>query len=329
MRRSFLKTIPAALCAAVAGPAILTSRNTWADAEKWPTKPIRLSVPALPGGGSDMVARLLSQAISDDLGQSVVVENRPGASGTLAVSTGLTAPADGYTFIWCIPSSQIIPPPNVRYDVVNDLMPVGLTVSASFLVVVAADSPYATLRDLVDAAKANPGRYNYGSSGTGTYGHLAGAYFSIATGTEFTHIPYTSEAPVVVSIIGGDLQMSLISSAVALPQVRGGKLRALAVSSGERMEGIPADIPLVAEFAPGFDMVTFNYISARTGTPQPIIDRMNQSIRTALADPTIRERILSLGLEPGGGTPEALGERITAERAKLTGLMQQAGITLE
>lgn len=217
MRRSFLKTLPAALCAAVAGPAIFTSRNAWANEGQWPAKPIRLLVPALPGGGSDMVARLLSQALSDDLGQSIVVENKPGASGTLAVTVGLQAPPDGYTFIWCITSSQIIPPPTIRYDPVNDLTPVGLTVSASFLLVVDAQSPYASLQDLVDAARAKPGSLNYGSSGTGTFGHLAGAYFGIATGTDFTHIPYTSEAPVVVAIVGGDLQMSLISSTVALP----------------------------------------------------------------------------------------------------------------
>lgn len=329
MRRTLLKALPAAMLGAVAGPALLGVRNTFAADEAWPTKPVRLLVPAVPGGGSDVAARIITQGLSERLGQSIVVENKPGASGTLGVSLGLQAPADGYTFMWCIPSSQIVPPKSIRYDPVKDLTPVSLTVSASFLLVVNPQSPYQSVHDLINAAKAKPTSINFGSSGPGTFGHLLGANFALGSGTELTHIPFTSEAPVVMGIIGGDIQMGFISTSVALPHVKSGKLRALGVSSSTRLEGVPENIPLVSETVPGYDMVTFNYISARTGTPQPIIDKMSQAITATMAMPNIRERLLALGMAPGGSTPEELGRRINTERTKLTDIIRRSNIVLD
>ncbi len=329
MRRTILKALPAALFGAVAGPGLLGARQALAADEPWPTKPIRLIVPSVPGGGSDVAARIIAQALSERLGQSIVVDNKPGASGTLGVTLGLQAPADGYTFMWCIPSSQIIPPKSIRYDPLKDLAPVSLMVSASFLLVVNPQSPYQNVQDLINAAKAKPGSINYGSSGTGTFGHLLSASFGLASGTDLMHIPYTSEAPVVVAIMGGELQMAFISSSVSLPQVKSGKLRALGVSSSMRMEGIPENIPLVSETVPGYDMVTFNHLVARAGTPKPIIDRMSQAIAATMATPALRERLLGLGVLPGGGTPEELGRRVATERTKLTDLMRRANIVLE
>ncbi|MGB3069725.1 MAG: tripartite tricarboxylate transporter substrate binding protein [Ottowia sp.] len=328
MRRTILKAIPAALYASVAAPGLLASRAASATEAAWPAKPIRLMVPAVPGAGSDSTARIIAQTVSERLGQPIIVENKPGGSGTVAASVGLLAPADGYTFIYCIPSTQIIPPKSVRYDPLKDLIPVSLAVSASFILVVNPSLPYRSLEDLVNAAKVSPGSINYGSSGTGTFGHLLGASFGLATRTDLTHIPFTSEPPVTTAIIGGELQMAFISSSVSLPLIQGGKLRALGVSSAKRMAGIPNNIPLVSETVPGYDMATFNYISARAGTPRPIVEKMSKAITETMADPAVRERFYARGLNPGGGSPEDLGKLIGAERLKLTDLIQKANIVL-
>ena len=328
MRRTILNAVPAAVLGAVAGPGLLGARQAMAADSSWPSKPIRLIVPSVPGGGSDVAARIVADALSKELGQPIVVDNKPGASGTLGITLGLQAPADGYTFMWAIPSSQIIPPKSIRYDPVNDLAPVSLIVSASFLLVVNPQSPYKNVQDLINAAKAKPGSINYGSSGPGTFGHLLSASFGLASGTDLMHIPYTSEAPVTVAIMGGELDMAFISTSVSLPQVKGGKLRALGVSSSSRMEGVPENIPMVSDTVPGYDMVTFNYMVARAGTPKPIVDKMSQAVAAALATPAVRERLLGLGVLPGGTTPEELDRRIKAERTKLTDLMQRANIVL-
>lgn len=328
MRRTILKAVPAAVLGAVAGPGLFSARPALAADPAWPSKPIRLVVPSVPGGGSDVAARIVADAVSKELGQPIVVDNKPGASGTLGITVGLQAPADGYTFMWAIPSSQVIPPKTIRYDPMNDLVPVSLVVSASFLLVVNPKSPYKTVQDLIDAAKAKPGTINYGSSGPGTFGHLLSASFGLASGTELTHIPYTSEAPVTVAIMGGELDMAFISTTVSLPQVKAGKLRALGVSSSTRMEGVPENIPLVSETVPGYDMVTFNHIVARAGTPQPLVDKMSQAIAKSLAEPAVRERLLGLGIVPGGSSPEELDRRVRSESAKLKDLIQRANIPL-
>ena len=295
----------------------------------WPSKPVRIIVPAPPGGGSDSIARILSTALSERLGQSVVIDNKPGAAGTLGVAAGLQAPADGYTFIWCTPSAQILAPKSIRYDPVNDLTPVSLLLSAAYILVVNPKLPYQSTADLVAAARAKPGTINFGTAGTGTFGHLMGASFGLATNTSLTQIPFTGEAPAMVAIIGGDVQMGFISSAAALPQVKAGKVRALGSSSATRMEGIPDDIPAVAAAAPGFDMVAINYLSARSGTPKGIVDKMSKTLHEVLSTPAVRERILAVGVMPVGGTPEDLGKRVTAERAKWADIMRKANIVLE
>ena len=297
--------------------------------DSWPSKPVRIIVPAPPGGGSDSIARILSVALSERLGQSVVIDNKPGAAGTLGVATGLQAPADGYTFIWCTPSAQILAPKSIRYDPVNDLTPVSLLLSAAYILVVNPKLPYASVNDLVAAARAKPGSINFGTAGTGSFGHLMGASFGLATNTNLTQIPFTGEAPAMVAIIGGDVQMGFISSAAALPQVKGGKVRALGSSSATRMEGIPDDIPLVAASVPGFDMVAINYLSARSGTPRGIVDKMSKTLHEVLSTPAVRERILAVGVMPVGGTPEDLGKRVTSERAKWAEVMRKAAIVLE
>lgn len=297
--------------------------------DAWPVRPVRIIVPAPPGGGSDSIARILSTALGERLGQPVLIDNKPGASGTLGVSVGLQAPADGYTFIWCTPSAQILAPRSIRYDPVADLVPVSLLLSAAYILVVNPKLPYQTVADLLAAARAKPGSINYGTAGTGTFGHLMAASLAQATGTSLVQIPFSGEGPAMVAIMGGEVQMGFISSAAALPQVKAGKLRALGSSSGARMEGIPDEIAPVAGAVPGFDMVAINYLSARSGTPKPLVDRMGRVLHEVLATPAVRERILAVGVLPMGGTPEDLGRRVAVERAKWGDVIRKANIVLE
>ncbi len=328
MRRTFLKTIPAALFAAVAGGALLSAPLARAQGD-WPTKPIRLIMPAAPGGGSDTVGRIVAQALSEKLGQTVVVDNRAGAAGTLGVTLGVQAPADGYTFIWCTPSAQITTPGKLQYDPVKDLAPVSMLVAASYELVVNNALPYRNVQELVAAAKAKPGSINYGTAGTGTFGHLMAAYFGLSTGTDLVQIPFQGEGPAMVAIMSGEVQMGFISGAGALPHVKAGKVRALGVSSAVRMEGVPEDIQPIATSVPGYDMVAINYMAARAGTPKPIIDKMSQAVQQVLAMPSVRERIVALGVSPVSSTPEELGKRVAVERAKVVDVLQRAKIVLE
>ncbi|MGJ7609656.1 MULTISPECIES: Bug family tripartite tricarboxylate transporter substrate binding protein [unclassified Variovorax] len=329
MRRTLLKAIRAALLGGVLGAGWLSVSLAGAAQDAWPSKPIRLIVPAAPGGGSDTVGRIVAQALSEKLGQPVIVDNRAGAAGTMGVAVGLQAHADGYTFIWCTPSAQIMPPGSVRYDPVKDLVPVSMLVSASYLLVVGNQQPWHTVRELVDAARAKPGSVNYGTAGTGTFGHFMAASFGLATGSELTPIPFTGEGPAVVALMRGDVQMAFISGAGALPQVTSGRMRALGVSAALPMEGVPADIPAVASSVPGFDLVAINYMAARAGTPQAIVDKMSQALQAVLATPAVRERVLGLGVSPMGSTPEVLGRRIAAERKRVQETLQRAGIVLQ
>ncbi|QHE84474.1 Bug family tripartite tricarboxylate transporter substrate binding protein [Hydrogenophaga sp. BPS33] len=327
-RRTLLKTIPAAVWGSVGGTALLGSSLAHAD-DTWPNKPIRLIVPAAPGGGSDTVGRIVAQALTEKLGQPVLVDNKAGAAGTLGVAVGVQAPADGYTFIWCTPSAQIMAPPSVRYDALKDLVPVSLLVSASYLLVVGNQQPWTKVSDLVAAARAKPGSLNYGTAGTGSFGHYMAASFGLATGSDVVQIPYAGEGPAMVALMRGDVQFAFISGAGALPHVSSGRVRALGVSSASAMEGVPTDIPFVAGTVPGFDLVAINYMSARTGTPQPIVDKMSQAVQAVLAQPAVRERIVGLGVSPVSSTPDALGRRVLAERKKVHDTLKRANIVLE
>lgn len=328
MNKNIAKTLCAGVCAILAG-LIGTHTHAAGPEDSWPSRPVRIIVPAPPGGGSDSIARIVSTALAERLGQSVVIDNKPGAAGTLGVAVGLQAPADGYTFIWCTPSAQILAPKSIRYDPLNDLTPVSLLLSAAYILVVNPKLPLQSVNDLITAARAKPGSINFGTAGTGTFGHLMGASFGLTSGSSLTQIPFTGEGPAMVAIMAGDVQMGFISSAAALPQVKAGKLRALGSSAGARMEGIPDEIAPVGNALPGFDMVAINYLSARTGMPKPIVDRMSKALHEVLATPAVRERILAVGVTPMGGTPEDLGRRVLVERAKWGDVMRKANIVLE
>jgi tripartite-type tricarboxylate transporter receptor subunit TctC len=313
----------------IAASTGLATPGARAEATAWPDKPLRMIVPFPPGGGADTVARLLSKSIGDRIGKPVIVENKPGATGTMGVAYGLLAPADGYTMIWCTPAAQYLAPASVRYNPVKDLAPVSLTASATYILLVNPALPIRSVSDLTAAAKAHPGGMNYATAGIGGQGHLMGAYFNLSAGTDLTHVPYTGEAPALMGIMTGEVQAGFISSTVALPLVKAGKVRALGTSSARRLPGIPEEIPPIAATLPGFDVTAINYIAMRAGTPRPIIDSLSHTINEVLASPPIREQIAAVGVVPAGSTPEELGQRIAQERAKWSEVLSRSKIVLE
>ena len=286
-------------------------------------------VPFPPGGGSDTVARIIGVALAERLGQPVVVENKPGGTGTVGVASALQSPADGYTLIWCTPAAQYLAPKSVRYDPVNDLTPVSLTVAAIYILLVNPALPIQRLSDLIAAAKARPGTVNYATAGTGGQGHLMGAYFNLQAGTDLTQVPYAGEGPALVGLISGQVQAAFISSAVALPQVKAGKLRAIGMSSANRLPGIPEDIPPIADTLLGYDVTAINYLALRSGTPRVIVERASRAINEVLVMPSVRDRIAAVGVVPVGSTPEELGRRVATERTKWAEVLQKANIVLE
>jgi tripartite-type tricarboxylate transporter receptor subunit TctC len=286
-------------------------------------------VPFPPGGGSDTVARIIGVALAERLGQPVVVENKPGGTGTVGVASALQSPADGYTLIWCTPAAQYLAPKSVRYDPVNDLTPVSLTVAAIYILLVNPALPIQRVSDLIAAAKARPGTVNYATAGTGGQGHLMGAYFNLQAGTDLMQVPYAGEGPALVGLISGQVQAAFISSAVALPQVKAGKLRAIGMSSANRLPGIPEDIPPIADTLLGYDVTAINYLALRSGTPRVIVERASRAINEVLVMPSVRDRIAAVGVVPVGSTPEELGRRVATERTKWAEVLQKANIVLE
>lgn len=329
MKRQWLKGVGASLAAHWLGAGTLLPTQVMAANETWPLRPIRLIVPAAPGGGADTVARIFAQALGDRLGQPVLVDNRPGAGGTAGVTSGLQAPADGHTFIWCTPSAQIMSPSQVRYDPMKDLSPVSLLVTAPYLLVVGPQQPWRELRELVDSARQKPGSLNYGTAGTGTFGHYMAASFGLATGTSLVQVPFTGEGPAMMALMRGDVQMAFVSGAGSVPHVAAGRVRALGLSTTETLDGLPSGLPPIAATVPGFDLVAINYLAARSGTPQPIIERMSHIVQAVLASPAVRERIRQLGVTPTGSSPEVLRRRILSERQRVQDTVQRSGLVFE
>lgn len=318
-----------ALAAALACTALPGAAWAAASEAPWPTRPVRLVVPFPPGGGADAVARILSAALADKLGQPVVIDNRPGGAGTVGVGYALQQPADGYTLVWCTPAAQYLAPKSVRYDPIADFAPVSQTVAATYLLVVDPKLDIRSVADLVAAAKAKPGTVNYATAGIGGQGQLMGAYFNLLAGTDMTMVPFTGEGPALAAVMGSQVHVTFVSSAAALPQVQAGRLRAIGMSSATRLPGIPQDIQPIAATLPGYDVTAINYIAMRSGTPGPIVERLSKLINEALATPSVRDRIAAVGVVPVGSTPEELGRRVAVERSKWSEVLRKANIVLE
>lgn len=286
-------------------------------AQTYPNKPIRMLVGFAPGGAADILGRITAQALGENIGEQVVVDNRAGAGGLIATEIVARANPDGYTLLFTSPPHAINAAlyRRAKYDPIKDFAPVTQVVWTALVLTVNTGSPFKTVKELVTYAKANPGKLTYGSGGSGASGHLAMELLKSVSGVDIVHVPYKGTGPVITDLIGGQIQMTIGSAAPTLPMLRAGKLRALAVTSKARASTMP-EVPTVAESGvPGYEVTQWFGILAPQGTPRPVIERVNAAMVKGLQAKPVRDRFLASSAEPVGGSPEALKMLIAQEVA--------------
>ena len=315
---------------AVAGAAALAAlASVPALGQAWPAKPVKFVVPFPPGGSVDPLARLVGAKLSDALGQQFVIENKPGASGSIGTALVAKSPPDGYTFVVVFDSHGVNPSliQNMPFDTLKDLAPVMLVGTAPYAIATAASKPYKTLADVVQAAKAKPDTVSFGSVGNGTMGHLAMTLIQQAGGYKLIHIPYKGGGPMSADAIGGQLELAVGSVAVLSQHVRGGKLRAVAVTGEKRSGTMPDVLTLAEQGVPGITAYAYWAILAPAATPRPIIDRLNAELGKALRLPDLNKQLTEqLGMDLVISTPEALQKWTVDEIARWGKVIRDGGI---
>jgi tripartite-type tricarboxylate transporter receptor subunit TctC len=299
------------------GTAALPIAPRAARAQAFPSRPVHLIVGFAPGGGNDIVARLLGQWLSDRLGQAFVIENRPGAASNIATDIVVRAAPDGYTLL-LISSNNATNAAlyrDLKFNFVRDIVPVAAISRNSLVLAVNASLPVKTVPEFIAYAKANPGKVNMGSAGTGGIGHLTGEMFKMMTSIDMVHVPFRGNGPALTALLGGQVEVLFPSLASSLEFVAAGKLRALAVTSATRSQALP-DLSTVAGFVPGFEASTWYGVGAPKGTPPDVIDKLNKEIGAALADRKIASRFAELGDIPTPMAPVDFGNYIAAETEK-------------
>ena len=327
MKTSF-KTVTSVIACALLTAGI---SGALGQATPFPSKPIRIVVGTVPGGGIDIVARLLAQKISELDGIPVIVENRPGASTTIGANTVAKAPADGYTLFMASTSFAVAGGlyKNLPYDTLKDFAPVTLVASGPLVLGVNPSNPARNLKELIAWAKAKPGKPIFGSAGAGTSVHLAGELFRMSAGFEYVHVPYKGGAPATADMMGGHVDMVFDVVVSILPHIKAGKARAIAVTGLQRTPLLP-EVPTMAESGlPGFEVAGWYGLLAPAGTPQPIVARLHQMTVKALGAPDLRARLTSLGSDAVGDGPERWGPYLQSEFSKWSKVIQQAGIQPE
>ena len=320
-RRRFAATL-AAIGAGLALPAA---------AQTWPDKPLRIMVGASPGGGTDILARMLAEKFAADLKQSVVVENRPGASNTIAAEITARAAADGTTLLLATNTAQAIAPHllKLKFDPLKDLQPIGLVAVMPNVLVVSAASPYKTVKELTAAMAQSPGSMKYASSGIGSTQHIAGEAFTLATGTKAIHIPYKGSAQAHVDIIGGDVTMMFDSTSSAMGQIKAGKFRPLAVMAERRSSEMP-DVPTMAELGiRGVDVTTWYGLYVTAGTPRPVVDALTAQVTRVLKMPDVQARIKGMGGDVGTLVSDQFAQMNRQEFERFGKLVKDANIKAE
>jgi tripartite-type tricarboxylate transporter receptor subunit TctC len=297
----------------------------------YPVKSINMVIPFPPGGPTDVTGRVLAEKLTLALGQSVVVDNKPGASGNIAAQLVARAPADGYTIFFTTGGTQAINPflyKNIGYDPVKDFEPVVWVTTSPNIIVVNPDFPAKNLQELIDMAKAKPGFYSSAAPGQGSTPHMAGELFKRQAGINMTHIPYKGSGPALNDVMGGHVQIMFDGIPSSLPLVRSGKLRALALTSKNRSASAP-DIPTVSETIPGFEATGWFAIYVPAKTPKEIILKLNQEVNRILEMPDVKKRYADLGADVVGGSPEKLREQVQKESIKWSELIRVNGIKAE
>jgi len=301
-------------------------------AQTYPNRSIRFVSPFAPGGGTDIFARALSQKLAVSMGVPVVVENRPGSGGTIGTNAVVRAPADGYTILLGSPSPLTVAPslyPKLPYDPQRDLTPITLAATVPNILVVHPSVPVNNVRELITYAKANPGKLNYASSGNGGSGHLGGAMFAVMAGITMQHIPYKGSIGATTALLGGEVQLSMADMLNTLPQVKAGKLRALAVTTAVRSPAIP-ELPSIAESGvPGYNAGTWYGVLVAAKTPQDIVTRITSEVVAALNAPDVRATFAREGGQLVASTPEAFAEHIRSETARWAVVIKQANVKVD
>ena len=299
-----------------------------AFAQPYPSKPIRLLLAFPPGGPTDINARIFAQKLGESMNQQVVVDNKPGAGGNIAAAEAAKSAPDGYTIFYNTSAISIAPSlySKLNYDVAKDFTPVALTATVPLVLVINPAIPAKSVKELVAFAKANPAKMNYGSSGSGTITHLAGALFTAQMGLTMQHIPYKGSAPALVDVAGGQTQMMIDTINTILPYVKDNRLRALAIAIQRRSAALP-DVPTLEEAAnlPGFEMSAWQGIVVPSATPKDIVAKLNAEINKAVQNPDLRQRLATLGAEPLGGTSEHYAEYIRTELLRWTKVVKDSG----
>jgi tripartite-type tricarboxylate transporter receptor subunit TctC len=319
--------VSALVCAALAlaAPAVIAQ-------PAYPVKPVRIIVPYAPGGANDVIGRIVADELTRRLGQTVLVENRPGASTAIGAELVAKAPPDGYTLLGSSLTTFALLP-NIRtkmpYDALRDFEPVSLLALQPFALAVHPSLPVTSVKQLIALAKANPGKLTYSTQGLGTGGHLSGEFMRIMAGIDIHHVPYKGGSQAVNDLVGGHVMLSFSTLSTLIPFAKAGRLRILAVTSAKRSQIAP-EIPTMAETGlAGYDTGAWNALVAPRGTPRPIIERLNAEITAALANREVREKLSSQGYEPQGSTVAQLGQHIRSEHARYGKLIKTIGFREE
>jgi tripartite-type tricarboxylate transporter receptor subunit TctC len=307
----------------------LAAAADFAAAQAWPSRPLRLVAPYAAGGPIDISARLLAAKLQENLGQPVVVENRPGAGGNIGVDLIAKGPADGYSLVMSAIATLAINPslyPSLPYDPLKDLRHVTLLVQVPNVLIVGNDVPAKSVKELVALAKARPGKLDFGSGSTGSTGHLAGEMFKMLTGTYMVHIPYKGSAPALADMMAGRIDLMFDNLASALPSIKSEKVRALAVTTPKRSGFLPTLPTLDESGLKGFDMTTWWGVSVAAKTPQPVVERLSAEILKAMDAADFKDRLRNMGSEPPAiRTPEQFTAFVAAELKTYTGLVKRSG----
>jgi len=321
-------------CAAAAAVALAAASGAAHSQDAYPSKPIRIIVPYTAGGGVDTIARLIGDKMGKSLGQTVIVDNKPGASGMIGATAVAKAPPDGYTLLLSAAGEIAVNPSlykgKMQYDAQKDLAPISAVVRIPNVLVVNPDVPAKTTAELVAYAKANPGKLSYSSSGVGNPQHLNGELFNAMAGVQTSHVPYKGAAQQLTDVTAKHVSMTFTSVAAALPFIKNGQIRPIAVTSAKRVPSLP-DVPTLSEFKPlaNYELINWFGFFAPAKTPQPIIAKLHAALTDALRDPEIVKKLELQGAEPALMTPEQFAQFIGAETAKFTKIVTDAKVTVE
>lgn len=331
--RNSLIRLPRHAAAALAAASFLIASMTGAQAStSFPDKPLRIIVPFAPGGASDQLARIMGQKLGERLGQSVIVENKPGAGGIIGAETAARSAGDGYTLLLAAAGFMAVNPavyPKLPYDPVKDFQPITLLVKAPLLLVANPSLPVKDTKEFIAYAKANPGKVTIGNGGVGTAQHLGGVYFAKTAGIEVVHVPYKGSAPATTDLIGGTVDAQFDNMVTLIPYIKTGKLRPLGVAAMTGVDALPDTPTMSNNGLPGFETGTWYGIVAPASTPPAVVSKLDLELQQILQLPDVKEKLLTQGLLPSGMNAAGFGEFINSEIAIYGKIVKEAGVTVD